>query len=442
MGRHKINDASGDYPDRTTGKREGTFTDAVFKIKTVPKDNNGNLKYNMYNSDAFWLTQWNLNIFWGLAWPEVEDDISASLIQYADNGYMLPRGPSGGGYSYIMTSCPATNLITGTFQKGLLTKADKLHAFNIIKQNHLPGGMLGSKEDIEFYTKNGWWKNNAGITIEASFQDYAIAQMAKSLGKKKDYNFFIKRSEGWKNCFNPELGLLFPKDQDGKFLHNDPLSGKGWVEANAWQATWGVSQDIPGLAKLMGGNDSLCKKLNYAFEKAEPDDFVFAYNEGYISYANQPGLSDAHVFNYAGKPWLTQYWVRKVQEKAYSGTTPDLGYGGQDEDQGQMGSLNALMSIGLFSLKGTVSQDPVYEITSPIFDEVTIKLDPAYYQGKEFVIKTYNNSKENCYIQKAQLNGKQLNNFWFKHSEFAKGGLLEIWLGPQSNKSWGIGNLP
>ena len=442
LGRQKTNDVSGDYPDRTTGKREGTFTDAIFKIKTLPKDNNGKLKYNMYNSDAFWLTQWNLNILWGLAWPEVEDDISASLIQYADNGYLLPRGPCGGGYSYIMTSCPATNLITSTFQKGLLSKVDKTHAFNIIKQNHLPGGMLGSKEDIDFYTKNGWWKNNAGITIEATFQDYAIAQMAQSLGRKKDYNFFAKRSEGWKKCFNPAQGLLFPKDKDGKFLHNNPLSGDGWVEANAWQATFGVSQDIKGLSKLMGGNDSLCEKLNYAFEKAAPEDFVFAYNDGYVSYANQPGLSNAHVFNYAGKPWLAQYWVRRVQEQAYGGTTPDLGYGGHDEDQGQMGSLNVLMSIGLFSLKGTVSENPVYEITSPIFDEVTIKLDPMYYKDNKFIIKTYNNSRENYYIQKAQLNGKPLNNFWFKHSEFAKGGTLEIWLGPQPNKSWGIGSMP
>ena len=153
LGRQKTNDVSGDYPDRTTGKREGTFTDAIFKIKTLPKDNNGKLKYNMYNSDAFWLTQWNLNILWGLAWPEVEDDISASLIQYADNGYLLPRGPCGGGYSYIMTSCPATNLITSTFQKGLLSKADKIHAFNIIKQNHLPGGMLGVKRILIFIQK-------------------------------------------------------------------------------------------------------------------------------------------------------------------------------------------------------------------------------------------------------------------------------------------------
>jgi putative alpha-1,2-mannosidase len=236
--------------------------------------------------------------------------------------------------------------------------------------------------------------------------------------------------------------LLFPKDKEGKFTHNNPLSGAGWVEANAWQATWGVSHDIPGLAKLMGGNDQLTKKLNYAFEQAEPSDFVFGYSAGYISYANQPGLSDAHVFNYAGKPWLTQYWVRQVKEKAYGGITPDLGYGGEDEDQGQMGSLDVLMSIGLFSLQGTVSTTPVYDITSPIFDKVVIKLDPEYYKGKQFVITTHNNSKQNCYIQKATLNGKPLNKFWFTHETYAKGGSLELWLGPKPNKAWGVAGLP
>ena len=220
------------------------------------------------------------------------------------------------------------------------------------------------------------------------------------------------------------------------------MSGAGWVEANAWQATWGVSHDIPGLAALMGGNDKLCEKLNHAFEKAAPQDFVFDYNDGYVSYANQPGLSNAHVFNYAGKPWLTQYWVRRVQEQAYGGVTPDLGYGGHDEDQGQMGGLSALMSIGLFSLQGNASVTPVYEITSPVFDNVIIKLDPQYYKGKEFTITTHNNSKENTYIQSVKLNGKELNDFWFTHDDFAKGGMLEIWLGNQPNKNWGVASLP
>ena len=442
LGRHKINDVSGDYPDRMTGKRDGRFTDAIFKVKTIPHNADGSLRFNMYNSDAFWLTQWNLNVLWGLAWPEVQDDISASLIQYADNGYVLPRGPSGGGESYIMTSCPATNLIVSTFMKGLMTRTDQQHAFEVIRRNNLPGGMLGSPEEINFYTKNGWWPENAGITIEAGFQDWGISQMAKKLGKKKDYAFFNKRSEGWKYCFDSTQKLLFPKDRNGKFMHHDPLNGDGWVEANAWQATWGVSHAIGELSAKMGGDGVFCEKLNYAFEKAAASDFVFAYNDGYVSYANQPGCSNAHVFSYAGKPWLTQYWVRRVGKQAYGGITPDLGYGGHDEDQGQMGGVSALMAIGLFNITGNESDTPVYEITSPVFDEVNIKLDHRYYKGNSFVIRTHDNSEANCYIQRAELNGAPLNNFWFTHETYAKGGVLELWMGSTPNKEWGIGTLP
>ncbi len=437
LGRQKINDVSGDYPDRTTGTREGTFTEAVFKVKTLPKDQEGNVKFNMYNSDAWWLTQWNLNILWGLAWPEVMDEMSSSMVQYAVNGYLLPRGPCGGGYSYIMTGCPATNLVVSTFQKGLLTKIDEKLAYEKLKQNHLPGGMLGDSADIDFYSQNGYWPGNAGITVEAAFQDFALSQMALRLGKKKDYRFFSDRSKGWKKLFEEDQKLLFPKDPQGTFMHHNPLSGAGWVEANAWQATWSVSHDIAALAEMMGGSDTLCAKLNYAFEQAESSDFVFAYNDGYVSYANQPGCSNAHVFNHAGKPWLTQYWVRKVKEKAYGGITPDLGYGGHDEDQGQMGGVSALMAIGLFSLQGNVSAEPTYEITSPVFDKITIELDPEYYSGKQFTITTHHNDKENLYIQKATLNSEPLDRFWFAHETYAKGGTLEIWLGPEPNKQWG-----
>jgi len=118
LGRHKLDDISGDYPDNTEGERRGNFTiNTKFKVRTLPKDPNGKVKFHMYNSDAFWLTQWNLNVLWGLAWPEISDEFAASLVQYAENGKLLPRGPCGGGYSYIMTGCPATNLITSSFQK-------------------------------------------------------------------------------------------------------------------------------------------------------------------------------------------------------------------------------------------------------------------------------------------------------------------------------------
>ncbi|TWO34681.1 glycoside hydrolase family 92 protein [Seonamhaeicola sediminis] len=453
LGRHRINDVNGDYPDRTTGEKtntgnltDGFVTDANFLVKNPGLDSEGKVKHNMYNSDAFWLTQWNLNVLWGLAWPEIQDDMASSMVAYSNNGGLLPRGPSGGGYSFIMTGCPATNLIVSAFMKDILTKTDHENAFQQIKNNHFPGGMMGGgtffANDLDFYDKNGWWPNNAGITIEASFQDWGASQMAKKLGKTEDYNYFFKRSQSWKKCYNPEQKLLFPVDPKGNFVHEDPLKGWGYVEANAWQATWGVSHDISTLSALMGGDSELTKKLNYAFDQEEENSFVHSYGSGHISYANQPGCSNAHVFSYANAPWLTQYWVRKVNEKAYGGITPDLGYGGHDEDQGQMGGVSALMSIGLFNIIGTESQTPYYEITAPIFDQITIALNNDYYKGDKFVIKTYNNSKENCYIKKAKLNGKKLKNFWFLHKDFAEGGTLEIWLGNKPNKKWGTKTPP
>jgi len=434
LGRHKLDDVSGDYPDYTQGQRQGSHTvNARLKVRTLPR-RDGKSKHHMYNSDAFWLTQWNLNVLWGLAWPGVLDDFAASLVQYADNGRLLPRGPCAGGYSYIMTGCPATNLIVSAYTKGLLTKTEAGHAYEVMKANHMPGSMMGIGD---FYIEHGYHPGNAGVTLEAAFQDWALAQMARGLGKPEDAAYFLKRAFGWKTLFHEQHGLIFPKDGDGNWLHDNPLSGSGWVEANAWQGTWSVSHDIAGLARLMGGTDALCEKLNFAFEQAAPQDFVFGYGSGYVSYANQPGCSNAHVFNHGGRPWLSQYWVRRVNEQAYGATTPDKGYGGHDEDQGQMGGVSALMSMGLFSLRGTAALDPVYEMTSPVFDEITIHLDPTYYEGKTFVIRTDNNSAENCYIQRAQLNGQPLNRCWFRHADFARGGLLELWLGPEPNKNWG-----
>lgn len=437
LGRHKIDDVSGDYPDRTGGIRNGTFTKAEFKIRQLPRDKDGKVLHHMYNSDAWWLTQWNLNVLWGLAWPEVLDEMASSMVKYAQNGYLLPRGPSGGGYSYIMTSSPAVNLVAAAFQKNMLTKVPVDTAYKVVKQNLLPGGMLGDSADVAFYTREGYWPDNAGITLEANFQDYAFAEMAKKLNRTEDYNFFHNRAGSWVNLFDKQQNLIFPKNRAGRFMHSDPLSGEGWVEANSWQATWSVSHELDKLAQLMGGKEVLTSRLNYAFEKAEASDFVFEYSGGYVSYANQPGCSNAHVFNLTGSPWLSQYWVRKVQRQAYGGTDPDSGYGGHDEDQGQMGGISALMSIGLFSVKGTVDSDPSYEITSPVFDSVEISLNPRYYEGKTFKIVARNNSEKNIYIQAAHLNGKPHHSYKLFHRVLAEGGTLELELGANPNKQWG-----
>ena len=438
LGRHKINDIGGTYPDYTAGPYIEKRTSAPMQVRRLPMQG-GMPKFNMYGFDALWLTQWNLNVLWGLAWPEILDDLSACLVQYALNGGLLPRGACAGGYSFIMTGCPATNLIVSTFMKDMMTLADPMEAFRAIKKNHLPGGMMSyeNPDDLRFYIKNGYCPGNAGKTVEWAFQDWGAAQMAKKLGLKADAREFARRSHGWKKTVDPETGFLFPKDASGKWIHRDPLDGNGWIEANSWQGSWGLSHDLDALAALMGGDDRFCERLDYAFRKASEVDFIYDYSGGYVSYANQPGCSDAHVFSYAGKPWLTQYWVRQVRQRAYGGITPDQGYGGHDEDQGQMGGVSALMSIGLFSVTGTESAEPYYDITTPIFDEVEIRLSPTYHKGKTFVIRNHGNSPENHYIQRATFNGKDWKWSQISHQDFSSGGVMELWTGPSAEESWG-----
>lgn len=442
LGRHKLDDYNGQYPDYTQGgERRGSHTyGAQLNVKQLPKDKSGKPIHHMYNSDALWLSQWNLNTLWGLAYPSVLDDFAASFIQYDLNGGLLPRGPNAGGYSYIMTGCPATSLITSAFQRGITKKWNPKVGYSAMKRNHNKGGMLALDMDkeLDFYTQNGYCPDQAGLTIQWAFEDWALAEMAYKMKKTGDYKYFHERSSGWHKSFNKDLKLILPRREDGSWLHTNPLDGYGYVEANAWQATFGLSHDIPQLATLMGGKDSLCYMLNHAFEQSVSSDFVYGYGGGYVSYANQPGCSNAHVFSHAGKPWLTQYWVRRVKEQAHGAITPNKGYGGHDEDQGQMGGISALMAIGLFSLDGGSKSNPAYDITSPVFEEVTIKLDTTYYNGKEFKIKTYNNSKENCYIQRALFNGRDYNSFQLLHSDFKEGGILELWLGNTPNKDWGI----
>lgn len=442
LGRHKINDANGEYPDRTNGGRivGKHVIGPDFKVGKVPVDNDGKPVFNMYNSDALWLTQWNQNTLWGLAWPSLLDDFSASMVEYGINGGLIPRGPCGGGYSFIMSGCPATSMITSAFQRRICHKWNPKKAFDILRRNHEKGGMLGYNYEHEFdvYDAQGYAPERGGVTVQWAFEDWALSQMAKAMGKRKDAARFEARSKGWRKCIHPDLHLLLPLKEDGTWLHTDPLSGWGFEEANSWQTTFGLSHDLQGLAEAMGGNDVMCDMLNHAFMQSVDEDFVAGYGSGYVSYANQPGLSSAHVFSHAGRPWLTQYWVRQVKERAYGSISPSKGYGGHDEDQGQMSGVSALMAIGLFSINGGSAINPFYEITSPIFDEVIIKLDNKYYDGGEFRILTHGNSPRNCYIQRAQLNGKPLNTFRLPHDDFARGGVLELWLGDTPNKLWGL----
>ena len=256
-------------------------------------------------------------------------------------------------------------------------------------------------------------------------------------------SYLLDRSRNWRNLYDPSTGFIRPKNADGSWLTPfNELSPEDFVEANAWQATWFTSHDVMGLANLMGGEEAYANKLNFAFNSAEPSNFIADYGDGYVSYGNQPGLQMAHMFNYVGYPWLTQHWVRQVKEKTYGAVSTTDGYGHFDEDQGQMGGLSVLMAIGLFEVTGGGLPDPVYDITSPVFDRVTIDLDRRYYRGKRFEIVTHGNSARNQYIQRAKLDGRSWSKAWFHHSALADGGRLELWLGDRPNQQWGVSELP
>jgi predicted alpha-1,2-mannosidase len=434
LGRHKIDDVSGDYPDRTTILREHRASRFLteFKVKTLPKGGDGKPLHHMYNSDSWWHSFWNLNILWGLGWPEVMDGMSASMMQYAKNhianGHqgILPRGPCGGGFSGIMTGCSAVPLIASTYQKGLLKKAAAEDALGLMKRN---------------FTKQEFPVEKAGVSTLYSYEVWTMAQMAKDLSDQDTYDFFEQRSHLWTSLYRPEYQLLFSRKADGSWMTDEPKAkrGAGWDESNSWVGTWSVAHDLPLLAALMGGPVEAAQKLNIGFEDSALENFTGSYGTRSVNFGNETGHCNAHVFNYFAHPWLSQYWVRQVSIKTFGGTDPDHGYGGHDEDQGKTGAISALMKLGLYSVRGTAASEPIYEITTPEFEEVTIQLDPNYYSGREFTIKCYDQQPENVYIQSAKLNGEPLQNCWFTHKEFAQGGLLELWLGHEPNKAWGKG---
>jgi putative alpha-1,2-mannosidase len=363
LGRHKIDDVSGDYPDRSKALKEdrGTRFLTEFQVKTVPQGAHGQPLFHMYNSDSWWHSCWNLNILWGLGWPEVMDGMSASMLQYAENhlanGHsgILPRGPCGGGYSGIMNGCSAVPLIASTYQKGLLTKASPEAALALMQRN---------------FTKQAFPAEQAGLTVLYAYEIWTMAQMAKDLGDTETYDFFEQRSHLWTTLYRPEHQLLFSKDADGRWVTDNPKQKRnsGWTESNSWVGTWGVSHDLPRLAELIGGPAAAANKLNAGFEESVADKFTGSSGTRSINFGNETGHSNAHVFNYFQHPWLAQYWVRQVSTLTFGGTDPDHGYGGHDEDQGKTGAISALMKLGLYSIRGSTSSEPIYEITTPEFE--------------------------------------------------------------------------
>ncbi|MDP4284875.1 MAG: GH92 family glycosyl hydrolase [Bacteroidota bacterium] len=459
QGRRIVSDYSGTYIDNTGPNPV---------VRQIPLDKNGKPKFNEYNSDSFWGAQWSLNTLWDLVYPEVTESFINSLLSMYDDGGLIPRGPSGGNYTYVMTGATTTPFIVSAYMKGI-RGFDITKAYAGMRKDHFPGGMMSKTGyefntsiggGIEYYIKDGYvpfplsekrygyHQDGGAQTLEYAYQDYAMSQMAKALGKKDDYNLFSRRAQNYKNLFDKEIGWMWLKNREGNW--EQPVDilryENGWEEGNAAQYTWFVPHDVKGLIGLMGGADNFTNKLNESFEKARSHGFVSGSAKNkeeqkrerrvYINYGNQPCMETPFLFNFSGAPWLTQYWTRQLIDSVYSGISPQKGYGG-DEDQGLMGTLSVLLRMGIFSTNGGTSEKPYYEICSPVFSRIIIHLNPKYYPGKQFIIETKNNGLNDFYIQSAQLNGHPFNKPWIYHEELVKGGKLVLQMGKTPNKSWG-----
>jgi predicted alpha-1,2-mannosidase len=405
----------------------------------------------VFGCDALWYTFWNLNQLWTLVNPEIANQWVRSLLEINDRGGWLPRGPTGIEYSGIMVAAPEISLIVGAYQKGI-RNFDVDKAYKAIRhmqmapgRPHEGGGYVGNRQ-LQSYMDLGYVPFEEGPvsnTLEYAYQDWCVAQMARALDKEDDFSYFMDRARSYKAVFDPSTGYIRPKSRDGSWKQDfDPLrrirgipyEQRDYVEGTAWQFTYFLPHDPRGIVALLGRQEFITR-LDKGFEEARAFRFD---NSIYINFGNQPCMQTPYLFNYAGAPWRTQYWVSEIMENYY-GTGPENGYPG-DEDQGQMGAWHVMSAIGLFETRGGAALRPVYEIGSPRFEKVILHLDPRYYPGGQFVIEAKNVSTTNRYVQAASLDGKPLDKPWFYHAQLVDGGSLILQMGPKPNKQWGSGS--
>jgi predicted alpha-1,2-mannosidase len=354
--------------------------------------------------------------------PTVVNDMINSLVELADQNetHYLERWEFLNAYSGCMIGNPALSVIVDAWSKGIRRfDIDKAYAYSRISIEKFGNGERGDALTIS-------------KTLEYAYSEWCLAELAKELGKKEDAAKYLKRSQSYRNIFDPSVGWFRPKKEDGTW-EDWPAKGRlqqnyGCVESNPYQQGWFVPHDVNGLAELLGGKEKTIADLTGFFEKT-PDNMMW---NDYYNHPNEPVHHVPFMFNRLGAPWLTQKWVREICNRAYHNTVEGLV---GNEDVGQMSAWYVLAAIGIHPV---CPGDPRYEICSPLFNKVTIQLDPKYTTGKTFSIKALNNSSQNIYIQSAKLNGKPYNKCWIDHQDIAKGGMLELTMGKQPNRSWGI----
>ena len=436
LGRGLASDVNGAYP-----KNDGT-------IGQLPMEN-GTPKFSFYNTDGIWGGQWNLIQVWALAYPEyLSDYVSTHLQVFKDTGW-LGDGLACSRYVSGVGTNQLGNVIAAAYLCGI-RDFDVETGYAAARKNELDGKnrpMGAGKLDTELFVKYGYvphkdkgpypdeaWMFSASHTLEYSFGAYAVAQMAKALGKTADYDKLMDLSKGWERIYNTETNLIQPKWENGQFIDNfDPMQvWRGFQEGNAYQYTFYVPHDAKNLIAKMG-TEEFTERLDSIFIVSQDKIFsggknidAFAGLQTYYNQGNQPCLHISWLFNQAGKYHLTQKWVRAILDEFY-GTDGIHGYGyGQDEDQGQLGAWYVISSLGMFDVKGLASIEPTFALGSTLFDKVTIQLNKDYHPGDTFVIEAKNNNKNNVYVKDYILNGQKLSHPEVKFKDVVAGGKLEV----------------
>ena len=409
-------DVNGDYPG---GDQREHHTKAFTK-RTIFSG------WDVYRSEFPLLT---------LIAPDIINDEINSWVELAgQNGtHYFDRWEMLNAYSGCMNGNPAITVINDAYQKGIRSyDVAKAYEYAVNTAEKSRNGPLGYRP------------GDISGTFEYGFHDWNLAQLAASLGQTNDAAKYFQRSLAYRLLFDPEIpwsydqpgkdvrpewkGWFRPKDAKGQWLPWQGLtSHQGVVEASVYQQGWHAPHDINGLINLLGGKELFLAKLTDFFDRVPK---LSVWND-YANPSNEPSHLIPFLFNRAGAPWLTQKWVRRICTEAYGADYKGLC---GDEDEGQMSAWFVLAASGLAQ---ACPGDTRFEIFTPLFDQVTMKLDPKYTSGGTFTITAKNNSLENIYIQSASLNGQPLNRCWLDYKEIVAGRKLELVLGPQPNKQWG-----
>ncbi|MDQ1086482.1 GH92 family glycosyl hydrolase [Siphonobacter sp. SORGH_AS_1065] len=422
--------------------------DASGKVMHYSPYNGQVLPGYMFTDNGFWDTFRAQFPFFNLMYPSMNAHIMEGLANaYKESGF-LPEWASPG-HRDCMIGSNSASLIADAYLKGARGFDINTLYEGILKntQNEGPLSSVGRK-GVKYYNELGYVpydvkiNENAARTLEYAYDDWTIHQLAKALNRPQaEIDLFAKRSQNYRNLFDPETKLMRGKNKDGKFQSpfNPFKWGDAFTEGNSWHYTWSVFHDVQGLADLMGGKKEFVKMLDSVF--VVPPIFDDSYyggviheiremqimNMGNYAHGNQPIQHMIYLYNYAGEPWKAQYWLREVMERMYK-PTPD-GYCG-DEDNGQTSAWYVFSAMGFYPVCPGTDQ---YVLGTPLFKKTTVELE----NGKKVVISAANNNDNNRYVQSLNVNGKASTKNWLSHQELMKGATINFQMSAKPNKQRG-----